>query len=232
MKLSLTFDNGPDRTVTRYVLDLLRERSLHATFFVLGAKIAQPALRLLAERAVIEGHRVGNHTFSHDRPFGTPEGESGALAEIQRTEALIGDLAGRTKLFRPFGGGGHVDARLFSGAALDHLCRERYDVALWTCVPRDWENIDGWPEVALHDLEETQDNVVVLHDLPTGAMRHLERFLDQLARIGAEVSPLIPDSALFIKEGRLTGHFGNALLTANLRVQEHPVSVSKGPAAT
>ncbi|MBY9051435.1 polysaccharide deacetylase family protein, partial [Pseudomonas fluorescens] len=43
--LTLTFDNGPDPDVTPLVLDILAERGIKATFFVIGEKLADPARR-------------------------------------------------------------------------------------------------------------------------------------------------------------------------------------------
>jgi len=42
MKISLTFDNGPDLDVTPGVLDTLAEHGLKATFFLLGKNLASP----------------------------------------------------------------------------------------------------------------------------------------------------------------------------------------------
>jgi len=54
--LTLTFDNGPEPDVTPHVLDVLRAEEVKATFFVLGAKLADPGRHALARRAFAEGH--------------------------------------------------------------------------------------------------------------------------------------------------------------------------------
>ena len=68
--LTLTFDNGPEPGVTPRVLDILRERGIKATFFVIGEKLGDPERRGLAARAHDEGHWIGNHTFTHTVPLG------------------------------------------------------------------------------------------------------------------------------------------------------------------
>ena len=68
--LTLTFDNGPEPGVTPRVLDILRERGIKATFFVIGEKLGDPERRRLAARAHDEGHWIGNHTFTHSVPLG------------------------------------------------------------------------------------------------------------------------------------------------------------------
>ena len=68
--LTLTFDNGPEPGVTPRVLEILRERGIKATFFVIGEKLGDPERRRLAARAHDEGHWIGNHTFTHTVPLG------------------------------------------------------------------------------------------------------------------------------------------------------------------
>ena len=51
---------------TPRVLDVLGERGVKATFFVVGEQLREH--RELAERAAAEGHWIGNHTFTHPRP--------------------------------------------------------------------------------------------------------------------------------------------------------------------
>src|SRR5215471_1694251 len=102
--ITLTFDNGPDPEVTPQVLETLARHGLLATFFVVGEKLRDR--RGLAERAHRAGHWIGNHTYNHIVPLGLSTAPGRAVAEITRTEALIGELAHPRRFFRPFGGGG------------------------------------------------------------------------------------------------------------------------------
>ena len=195
--VSLTFDNGPDPDVTAQVLDVLAARGLKATFFVVGERLAR--YRAPAERAHAEGHWLGNHTYTHSAPFGTQDAPT-ARAEIERTQALLGDLAHPDRLFRPMGGGGRLDSRLFSRAALDALTAGGYSVVLWDRLPRDWEDPDGWVERAL----ALPGSVLVLHDLPTGAMDRLERFLDRAQDAGIEFGQDL-SACMPIRRGEIVG---------------------------
>jgi peptidoglycan/xylan/chitin deacetylase (PgdA/CDA1 family) len=200
--VTLTFDNGPEPGVTPGVLDVLRKRGLSATFFVLGHKLADPACRALAERAHAEGHWIGNHTWSHARPLGECAGDPGhAEAEIARTEALIGSLAHPDRLFRPFGGGGRIGPHLLSPEARDHLVRQGATLVLWSAIPGDWHDPDGWVERALAQCVAEPWALLVLHDLPTGAMRHLDRFLGQLADRGVRFRQDFPAACVPMRRG-------------------------------
>src|SRR5262245_38448249 len=141
--ITLTFDNGPEPDVTPGVLDTLARHGLKATFFVIGEKLAMPGRRALSERAVAEGHWIGNHTWTHSVPLGQRADGDGAQAEIGRTQAEIGALAHRDRLFRPFGGGGHIGKLLLNRPAVAHLARGAYTCVLWNAIPRDFADPDG-----------------------------------------------------------------------------------------
>jgi len=65
--VSLTFDDGPTALRTPAILDILRESSVQATFFVVGKHAEQHPEILL--RAVADGHLIANHTYSHPLLF-------------------------------------------------------------------------------------------------------------------------------------------------------------------
>lgn len=202
-ELTLTFDNGPDPAVTPRVLDILGERAIKTTFFVIGEKLVDPERRELAERAHREGHWIGNHTFTHSVPLGEQSGRDTAKSEIGRTQDAIGDLAHPQRWFRPFGGGGNLDRRLLKPSVVDHLTREKHSCVLWNSIPRDWDDPDGWTERALDQCSRQPWTLMVLHDLPTGAMDHLERFLDRAAAAGARFRQDFPPACVPIRNGAI-----------------------------
>ncbi len=59
----LTFDDGPSKSVTPLILDLLKQENVKATFFVLGAR-AKLNPEIL-KREYNEGHYIANHGYSH-----------------------------------------------------------------------------------------------------------------------------------------------------------------------
>ena len=200
--VTLTFDNGPDRTVTPMVLDVLRREEIKATFFVLGHKIeADPECLALARQAHAEGHWIGNHTFTHSVPLGTMTDQAATVAEIDRTQALLSDVAGDEKLFRPFGGGGALGKHLLSEAALARLEACAFTCVLWNVVPRDWEDPETWPETAIEMIADHEWSLVVLHDLPTGAMALLERFIDMVRSAGGRFRQDFPAECVPLRRG-------------------------------
>jgi peptidoglycan-N-acetylglucosamine deacetylase len=199
--LTLTFDNGPDPDVTPRVLDILGERGIKTTFFVIGEKLADPARRGLAVRAHGEGHWIGNHTFTHTIPLGEQPDRDTGENEIGRTQGAIGDLAHPQRWFRPFGGGGNLDTRLLKPSVVDYLTRNKHSCVLWNAIPRDWDDPDGWTERALDQCNRQPWTLMVLHDLPTGAMDHLERFLDRAEAAGGRFRQDFPPQCVPIRSG-------------------------------
>jgi peptidoglycan-N-acetylglucosamine deacetylase len=201
--LTLSFDNGPEPEVTPRVLDVLAERNLKSTFFVIGEKLTDPARRKLAQRAHAEGHWIGNHTFTHSVPLGEQRDPESAEKEIGRTQALIGDLAHPARWFRPFGGGGNLDHRLLKPSVVDHLAHHKHSCVLWNAIPRDWDDPDGWADRALDQCRAQAWTLIVLHDLPTGAMAHLGEFLDRAEAAGARFHQDFPPDCLPIRQGQI-----------------------------
>lgn len=206
-EVCLTFDNGPEPETTPGVLAVLARRRIRATFFLVGQKLRDPAARACAEDAQAQGHAIGNHTLTHGAPLGTRSATE-AVAEIAGSDALLGSLHGPDKLFRPNGGGGFLGPHLLNRAAADHLVAHRHTVLLWNAVPGDFRDPDGWVATALAMLDAARETVVlVLHDRPNGAMRHLDRFLGEAEQAGARFGAAPPESCLPLRRGVASADF-------------------------
>lgn len=201
-KITLTFDNGPTPGITDQVLDALGQRQMSAMFFVVGQNVRAPAGRRLIARAVREGHRIGNHSYTHGPPLGELS-PAQAVHEISSTQTLLDDFADVDRYFRPWGTQGALERRCLNQTAVDYLIAEKYTCVLWNSVPRDWADPPGWVGRALADTRSHQHTVVVLHDLPTGAMEQLPRFLDELTHSGVDVTAQLPDNCVPIVRGRM-----------------------------
>lgn len=202
-RITLTFDNGPTPGVTDQVLDVLAERSLRALFFVVGNRVAaDPAAGALLTRMTRDGHQVGCHSLTHGRPLGELSGPD-TITEIAAANDIVRQFAGEPVLFRPWGTEGQLDRRCLNRTAVDYLVGAQHTCVLWNSVPRDWVDPVGWIDRALTDVQSREHTVVVLHDLPTGAMRALPRFFDALQRSGVAVTAELPDECVPIIGGRL-----------------------------
>jgi cellulose synthase/poly-beta-1,6-N-acetylglucosamine synthase-like glycosyltransferase/spore germination protein YaaH/peptidoglycan/xylan/chitin deacetylase (PgdA/CDA1 family) len=96
--VALTFDDGPDGRWTPKILDTLRAKGAHATFFVIGQNMQQnPGI---VQREVREGNIVGGHTWTHPNIGATPVAQTDL--ELNTTQRLFEVLTGKSmRLFRP-----------------------------------------------------------------------------------------------------------------------------------
>ena len=201
-QVTLTFDNGPDPQATPLVLDCLGHHGIKSTFFVLGQKVSTPAGLDLAGRASREGHWIGNHTWSHGARLGDLS-RKGALEEFDRAEQALAWVNQPVPLFRPHGGAGRLGRGLLHAAVVDRLTLGAYTCVLWNSVPGDWRDPDGWMNRALADCRTREWSLVVLHDLPNGAMRHLDSFLQKLREDGHQVTQDFPPECTPIVRGKV-----------------------------
>lgn len=100
----LTFDDGPSKTVTPLLLDLLKQENIKVTFFVLGAR-AELNPEIL-KREYREGHFIANHGYSHiyGSIYETPEAVLGEYNKTKETIARILETDYDGHLFRFPGG--------------------------------------------------------------------------------------------------------------------------------
>jgi peptidoglycan-N-acetylglucosamine deacetylase len=200
-KLTFTFDNGPEAKVTPAVLDCLARHNIKATFFVMGRKAVTPEGDPLVRRASEEGHWIGNHTFTHSAPLGRLDGAA-ALDDFSKAERALEWLQQPRKLFRP-PGSGELGKHLLLPAIVERLRAGGYSCVLWNSVPRDWLDPQGWLERAVADCRSRDWTLLVLHDLPTGAMAHLDEFITRLDRLGVEITQEFPPDCVPILDGKV-----------------------------
>jgi peptidoglycan/xylan/chitin deacetylase (PgdA/CDA1 family) len=202
-EVTLSFDNGPDPAVTPQVLDVLAKHGILATFFVVGKNLEIPENQALMARAHDAGHWIGNHTYSHSVPLGRL-GAAAAIDEIDRTADLIGACTHPSRLFRPYGEGGILDDRILSADALNHLQHHGYSCITWNAVPRDWADPVGWVQTALAQIASRDASLLVLHDIPTGAMALLDTFIATTLSHGVTFRQEFPEECKLTWEGKPT----------------------------
>ena len=185
--VALTFDDGPDPRHTPAILDLLADRDVPATFFVVGVRVhAHPGL---VRRIAAEGHEVANHTLGHerldhlDRAGVRAQLEGGAAA----IEALALGSAARPRLVRaPYGFEGPASrAELLAGG---------WEVARWRgCLERLLRHQAPGAAVARMAMAAQAGDLLLAHD--GGADRSttvaaLPALLDALAARGLAVTSI------------------------------------------
>lgn len=173
--IAMTFDDGPSAKLTPELLDLLAQHHIHATFFVIGKNVVEHPEIL--QRAVKEGHEIGNHSWSHP-VFGKMK-DSSVRTELQKTDDAIRDAIGkRPTLMRP--PYGSITARQKKWINEEF----GYRIILWDVDPLDWKR-PGPSVVTSRIIRETRPGSIVLsHDIHPGTIKAMPETFDQLEAKG------------------------------------------------
>ncbi len=167
-RIFLTFDDGPTMQVTPYILDLLKNEDIKATFFVLGNRVdANPEL---VKREYEEGHFIANHGYSH-KYSAIYASTDAVIDEYSKTNQSIRDAIGNQEYnslaFRFPGGsvGGYYDSLK---KATKQILREKGIVSIdWNALIGDSEGLKT-KEKLLSRFYETMKNqssvVLLMHD--------------------------------------------------------------------
>ncbi|MBW8805794.1 MAG: glycosyltransferase [Catenulisporales bacterium] len=138
-KVALTFDDGPDPRWTPQVLAVLAKYHVPATFFLIGAHVAQnPGI---VRDEVAAGDEVGIHTFTHDDLGAAPSWRR--TLEFSQTQSVIAGAAGvSTPLLRPPYSSEPDALDRLDWAAIQDAGRRGYLVVLTDRDSEDWRR-DG-----------------------------------------------------------------------------------------
>jgi peptidoglycan/xylan/chitin deacetylase (PgdA/CDA1 family) len=173
--VAMTFDDGPHPQNTPRLLDMLRERNIKATFYVIGRNVdLYPAI---ARRIVAEGHEIGNHTYNH--PNLTKLSDESVSNELTKTRAAIAKATGvQPRTMRPPYGALRQDQRAWIHA------KYRYPTVLWSVDPRDWQR--PGPSVVTSRIlgASSPGSIILAHDLHKPTVDAMPATLDGLLRKG------------------------------------------------
>ncbi|MBR1692121.1 MAG: polysaccharide deacetylase family protein [Lachnospiraceae bacterium] len=170
-KLAITFDDGPHPSYTSQLLDGLKERGVHATFFVTGehASLHPDVIRRMSE----EGHLIGNHTYSHMQ-LGASNREE-FKEELIKTNQIIKDITGEDVLYvrPPYG---TWDKELETELNMFPV--------LWDVDPKDWcsRNVACIVKNAVSHASE--NDIILLHDYYDTSVTAALQIIDELQREG------------------------------------------------
>jgi cellulose synthase/poly-beta-1,6-N-acetylglucosamine synthase-like glycosyltransferase/peptidoglycan/xylan/chitin deacetylase (PgdA/CDA1 family) len=180
--VALTFDDGPDPTYTPKILDILAEKNVKATFFVVGS--AGVVNSDILRRTYREGHDIGNHTFTHvNSSEVSPEYLKFEMNATQRLfEASIGI---RTRLFRPPYAADLEPQTVDAAEALRTSGSLGYLSIGMNIDPKDWMRPLARQIVAkaIEGVHRHEGNVMLLHDaggIRTPTLTALPEIIDRL----------------------------------------------------
>lgn len=144
----LTFDDGPIPQATPFILEILRQYGIKATFFMVGDNVRK--YPELYQRIVDEGHQVGNHTYNHLGAF--KHWTITYANNVHKANKLI-----HAKLFRP----PHGCMRHSEYWWLRHY----FEIVMWDVVTRDYSKWVTADDVLNNVKRFTRNgSIITFHD--------------------------------------------------------------------
>ncbi|GGW50029.1 deacetylase [Streptomyces caelestis] len=172
--IALTFDAGPSEH-SAHLLDILKEKQVPATFFLLGKRHIEKYPELV-RRMADEGHEVASHTWDHKiltrlRPEEIRE-------ELERPNQEIERLTGRRPtLMRP--PQGRTDD------TVHEICRELgLAEVLWSVTAKDYKTTDSDLITRRVLAQASRDGIILLHDIYDGTVPAVPGIIDALKERG------------------------------------------------
>lgn len=149
----LTFDDGPSPEITNWVLQLLENEKIPATFFLIGDKIVK--FPKAANKVLTSHHHIGNHSFNH--LVGWKTNNTRYLENIDQCQ-----IHTQTNLFRP----PHGKIKPSQAKA---LIRKGYKIIMWDVLSGDFDQSLS-PQYCLTQLKKHTRNgsILVFHDSEKG----------------------------------------------------------------
>lgn len=170
--VALTFDDGPKAGKTDELLDMLKRKGVHATFFLIGMQVE--ANTELVKRMDAEGHQIGLHTFKHVDLSCLNEADQ--RAEITQSKEAIEKAIGRTDNFvvrPPFGQMNDVFEQWIDAP-----------IILWDVDTEDWTGKSA-QDIIIETVETVRDgDIILMHDISENGLAAAEGMIDELQRMG------------------------------------------------
>ncbi|GIN73763.1 hypothetical protein J14TS2_42380 [Bacillus sp. J14TS2] len=175
-EVALTFDDAPDETFTPIILDILKQKDVKATFFLVGYRIEK--YPDVVKRIVQEGHAIGNHSYNH--PDFLTLSNTDFWNQIGRTDELIESYTGfKPTIVRPPYGN-------INDKQLEWLASHKRIVVNWNVDSLDWKGLDAEQVTNNILLNVTPGSIILQHsgtgdggDL-SGTIRALPIIIDKL----------------------------------------------------
>lgn len=164
----LTFNDGPSRTITPKLLDLLEEKNIKATFFVINQS---DNLNDVIKRTFDEGHTVGIHSYSNSYKTVYSSVE-GFFEDLEKMSDKLESITGKKPtIIRFIGGSSNTVSRKYSKGIMTKLVKEvvqkGYHYFDWNIESHDDESGKSSDDVyksVINGLSKDKSNVILLHD--------------------------------------------------------------------
>jgi len=151
----LTFDDGPVPQATPWVLEVLKQHNIKATFFCIGDNIEKHPDTF--KQVINDGHTIGNHTFNHLNGWNTDY--EAYIANFIQCERTIQSRHGSTvKVFRPPYG-------KIKTAQAKEVRKMGYKIIMWDVLSADFDQTITPQQCLANVINNVADgSIIIFHD--------------------------------------------------------------------
>lgn len=178
--VALTFDDGPTGATDTYpngytaqLLDELKQRNVHATFFMCGYRVKDFNSHM--ERYLAEGHELGNHTMDHPNSRLTHLDADSVRDQVESNSELIASYTGqKPTVMRPVGGG-------VNDTVKEQMKALGLPIINWSLDTEDWKTKTDADSVKNKIVDNVKDgDIVLMHDIWPGTFPGVLAAIDEL----------------------------------------------------
>lgn len=192
-KVYLTFDDGPSENTAK-ILDILKEKNVKATFFVIGKEDEES--KALYQRIVAEGHTLGMHSFSHK--YSVIYDSLDAFEEdMNHLRSYLSEITGvEPDIMRFPGGSKNQVSNTDMTEFIRYLNEEGITYYDWNVASGDATSqaytADELVQNVMTDVVKYKTSIVLMHDAATKGttVEALGPMIDQLQAMGVELLPI------------------------------------------
>jgi peptidoglycan/xylan/chitin deacetylase (PgdA/CDA1 family) len=193
--IALTFDDGPNETLTPKTLDILKKYNIKATFFTETRDVK--TYPDIVKRALNEGHIIANHSVSHPN-FHLLSVED-QTTQIGTSDEVIAPRANSLKLFRyPYGNSTKVSNDLIRQASYAGIVGWHVDSCDWAYASKYYKdngrisdkqattcgvveaNVSNYAAHVVSEVKRRNGGIVLMHDVHENTVNSLEKIITDL----------------------------------------------------
>ena len=164
----LTFDDGPSSTITPKILDVLKEKGVHATFFILNYNETNEHL---VKREINEGHAIGIHGYSHKYSEIYTSVEACYNNIIKLQDKIYKSTGIKTMLVRFPGGSSNTVSKKYCVGVMskvsEKILSEGFKYYDWNVLSGDSGDVktkEGVYNNVTKGIKPGRDNIILMHD--------------------------------------------------------------------
>lgn len=175
--VALTYDDGPHKTVTPRILQLLEANGGRATFFMVGSQV-EKSMDVVSQMTE-QGCEVANHTYNHMMMNKIAPAE--LRYQLEQTNQIISDAGGISPiLMRPCGG-------IRTAAGMETVGAVSMSAIMWSIDTLDWKTRDAASTIQAIRENVKDGDIILMHDLYSTSADASEVIIPELTAQGYQL---------------------------------------------